>query len=275
MTLKEYQDILYDILCSIDDICKRNNITYVLHGGSMLGAVRHHDFIPWDDDVDIMVWHKDYARLCTKLKEELPPHLKVVEPIDLAPHFFDFVTRVQDIRHRMHETGEEDLFYDNKQNYACVDIFQLAYTSDMVWKVKFLVMLHKVLYGLGMGHRYRIKNERYTFLQKLQTNILSFIGSKISMERIIKWKEKLIDRQNRKPKKYCMSVNGLVQGMGRLAESRWYKGVSYMQFRDRQLPVPAGYDEHLTLQYGNYMVPVRDADIYIQHFTEEVSEHEE
>lgn len=275
MTLKEYQDILFDILCSIDDICKRNNITYVLHGGSMLGAVRHHDFIPWDDDVDIMVWHKDYARLCTKLKEELPQHLKVVEPIDLAPHFFDFVTRVQDIRHRMHEAGEEDSFYENKQNYACVDIFQFAYTTDTVWKAKCLALLHKVLYGLGMGHRYQIKDERYTFLQKLQTGALSFIGSKISMERIIKWKEGLIDWQNKKPGKYCMSVNGLVQNMNRRGESKWYEDVTYMQFRDRRFPVPVGYDEHLTLQYGNYMVPVQDADVYIQHFTEEVSGHEE
>ena len=60
MTLKEYQDILFDILCVVDEICKRNNITYMLYGGSMLGAVRHHDFIPWDDDIDIIVWHEDY-----------------------------------------------------------------------------------------------------------------------------------------------------------------------------------------------------------------------
>lgn len=275
MTLKEYQDILFDILCEIDDICKRNNITYVLHSGSLLGAVRHHDFIPWDDDIDIIVWRKDYARLYAKLKEELPQHLKVVEPIDLAPHFYDYVTRVQDIRHHMHEVGEEDRFYDNKQNYACVDIFQYTYSADTPLKRKWLILLHKVLYGLGMGHRYRIKNERYTFLQKLQTGLLSFIGSKISMERILKWREKLIEKQTRNPQKYYMSVDASVRGMGRLYESSWYDDVIYMPFRDRKFPVPKGYDGHLTLMYGNYMVPVQDADRYIQHFAEETSKHGE
>lgn len=274
MTLQEYQDILFDILCVVDDICKKNHITYVLHGGTMLGAVRHHDFIPWDDDVDIIVWRKDYAGLCAKLREELPSHLRLVEPIDLAPNFYDYVTRVQDTRYPIHESSEEDAFYDNKQNYACVDIFQFTYSADTRWKVNWIIFQHKVLYGLGMGHRYRIKNEKYTFIQKLQTEVLSFVGSKMDMKTIISWKNKLIDKQNKNEKKYCMSVNTTVKGVGLVYESRWYDGVAYLRFRDRDLPVPKGYDGHLTLQYGNYMEPVKDREEYIQHFADEIDDIE-
>lgn len=53
--LKKVQEILFDILCAVDDVCKKTDIPYCLCGGSALGAVRHHDFIPWDDDLDIFI----------------------------------------------------------------------------------------------------------------------------------------------------------------------------------------------------------------------------
>lgn len=269
MTLQEYQDILFDILCEVDDICKRNHINYMLYAGTMLGAVRHHGFIPWDDDADIIVWRKDYARLCAKLREELPPHLRLIEPIDLAPNFYDYTTRVQDTRYLIHESSDEDDFYDNKQNYACIDIFQFAYSANTKRKINWIVFQHKVLYGLGMGHRYQIKDEKYSLIQKIQTKTLSFVGSRIDMKTILKWKDKLIDKQNKKEKKYCMSVNTILKAVEVVFESKWYDGVIYMQFRDRQLPVPKGYDEHLTSRYGNYMEPVKDWGEYIQHFVDE------
>lgn len=122
---------------------------------------------------------------------------------------------------------------------------------------------------MGMGHRYRIKDEKYTFLQKIQTKVLSSAGSRIKMGRIIEWKRKLVDRQNKKAKKYCMNVTTGVKGMSLPYKSGWYDAVVYQQYRDRKLPVPREYDKHLTLQYGNYMEPVKDWELYIRHFTDE------
>ncbi len=268
MTLREYQDVLFEILCVVDDICRRNHIIYMLHGGSMLGAVRNHDFIPWDDDIDIIIWQKDYELLCAKLREQLPEHLRITTPNDLLPNFFDFVTRVQDLRYPIHKSDDEDLFYDNKQNYAFIDIFQFVYSANTIWQVKWVALMHKILYGLGMGHRYRIKSEKYTWIQKCQIKVLGSIGAKIDMKKIISWRNKLINKQNKSPKKYCMSVNSPLKGISRPYESAWYDKVSFMQFRDRQFPVPRGYDCHLTLQYGNYMVPDKGTGEYIKHFIE-------
>lgn len=267
MTLQEFQDILYDILCAVDDVCRKNHIKYVLHGGTMLGAVRHHGFIPWDDDVDIIVWWGDYDRLCAKLREELPEYMKVIEPDDLAPNFYDYTTRVADTRYFVNEPNAETNFYGNKQNYTSIDILPFAYSADTPFGVSGLAFLHKILYGLGMGHRFCVKDEDYTMLQKVQTGILRQIGSQIDMKRIIKWKKKLINRQNRKKRKYYMSVNCPIMGVGRLYESRWYEEVLPMRFRDREFPIPSGYDGHLTLQYGNYMVPVKEG--YRQHLEKE------
>ena len=58
--LKRHQHALYTLLCEFDRVCKKLNIPYVLFAGSMLGAVRHEGFIPWDDDLDVMMLRQDY-----------------------------------------------------------------------------------------------------------------------------------------------------------------------------------------------------------------------
>ncbi|MCD7844043.1 MAG: LicD family protein [Clostridiales bacterium] len=71
MTLPEIQDALYDMLVEFDKFCRENNIRYYLTGGTMLGAIRHHGFIPWDDDVDIDMPRPDYERFCELTKNGL------------------------------------------------------------------------------------------------------------------------------------------------------------------------------------------------------------
>ena len=73
--LRKAQLRMLDILIEVDKICKKHNIPYWLDGGTLLGAVRHGGFIPWDDDLDISVMRKDYKRLRKALQKELPQNL--------------------------------------------------------------------------------------------------------------------------------------------------------------------------------------------------------
>ena len=60
-----------EILKEFDRICKKNNLSYSLNSGTMLGAIRHKGFIPWDDDIDVMMPAKDYKKLCKIAPKQL------------------------------------------------------------------------------------------------------------------------------------------------------------------------------------------------------------
>lgn len=265
MKVEELHKILYEILLAIDSACEKENITYSLGGGTLLGAIRNHGFIPWDDDIDICVWYQDYDALKKALEKHLPEHLRLVEPKDLCPHFFDFVPRVIDERYYWHESTEEDLFYQNKQNHVCVDIFLVANSANSKFKAKQLILQQKILYGLAMGHRYRIKNKNFTLFQRIQSIVLSCLGRLFPMEYILKKRDKIFRKYENMPGKYCIITNDIPKYWDLLYERAWFDGVVRVPFEDKMLPVQTGYDQKLSLQYGDYMKPPKDKTEYISH----------
>lgn len=269
MTKKELQEILYNILYEIDIVCSKENIPYTLYGGTMLGAVRHGGFIPWDDDIDICVWRSDYPAMFNALKQNLPSYFQITEPKDIAPNFYDFVIRVQDTRYHWHEPIEEDLFYDNKQNYLCVDIFVLGDSADSLIGHKINSLRLKMIYGLAMGHRYSLDFKKYTSLQKAQVFLLSEIGKHISMEKILQYYNNVCAQMSKKKKKYCIKQNGLpTKNLSLPYESAWYNEIILMEFEGHQFPLHKNYHKQLTIKYGDYMTPHRDSQKYIVHFKE-------
>lgn len=116
--LRNAQKRMLEILCCVDDICKAHNIDYWLTYGSLLGAVRHGGFIPWDDDLDIEMLEKDYKKLLPILEKELPPNL-CLQNRKHEKHFINNFTKVRDKKSRVFETtpmikryAEHGLFID-------------------------------------------------------------------------------------------------------------------------------------------------------------------
>jgi len=89
-TLRNAQLRILEILIEVDKICKKHNIQYWLDYGTLLGAVRHGGFIPWDDDIDISIPRKDYLKLCKILKTELPDNLAFQDETTDKNYFLKF-----------------------------------------------------------------------------------------------------------------------------------------------------------------------------------------
>ena len=130
ITDDEKKELLAQILEKLTVFFAENNITYYLAFGTLLGAVRHQGFIPWDDDVDLLVPRDSFIRLihlCENKKEELKTlNLEIVE---YGQNKKDYYKRfkIADTRTVMEEFGEE-------RSAVFVDIFPLDYFPDMPMK---------------------------------------------------------------------------------------------------------------------------------------------
>lgn len=86
---------ILETLKSVDEVCSRHGLRYAVIAGTMLGAVRHKGFIPWDDDLDIAMPRPDYDRLLAHHREWLPPHLELICNEDSTDYPFPFA-KIQD-----------------------------------------------------------------------------------------------------------------------------------------------------------------------------------
>lgn len=130
--LRKAQLKMLDILIEFDKICRKNNIEYWLDSGTLLGAVRHGGFIPWDDDMDICVMRKDYKKLRKVLQKELPNNLVFVDWKN-EKNFFDHCGRIKDNSTCVNNINYA--FQDNKGVY--LDILIVEEVPSM--KVKMFV----------------------------------------------------------------------------------------------------------------------------------------
>ena len=176
--VQEYLDRVhqsdFDMLCEVDRICKKHGIQYFLHGGTFLGAVRHQDFIPWDDDVDILFLRKDYEKFLEVYENEADKRFKLLR-FERYPQFFDFITKIadQDLTYEGTAFGAED-FYDNRYSHPTLDLFVFDVEAD---NHKWQLIRLKLLYALAMGHRPFIDYGKFMGVMKLVARVLAGIGS--------------------------------------------------------------------------------------------------
>jgi len=100
--LRKLQLRALEILIEFDKICRKHKIDYWLTAGTMLGAVRHGGFIPWDDDIDISVRYKDLKRLSRVLQEDLPEQFVVQDYSTDKNYYLDSFLKVRDRKSFFH-----------------------------------------------------------------------------------------------------------------------------------------------------------------------------
>ena len=131
-TLRKAQLRMLEILIEVDKICRKHQIEYYLDAGSLLGAVRHGGFIPWDDDLDIVVPMKDFKRLSKALMEELPDSM-VYQDRFTDWNFPSVIAKVRDKNSYFYEEECTDRL---KEKGIFIDIFPIEKVPSMWWKRK-------------------------------------------------------------------------------------------------------------------------------------------
>ena len=166
--LRRHQLRMLEILKEIDRICQKHRIDYWLSSGTLLGAVRHGGFIPWDDDLDIEMERKDYLRLLQLLPEELNDAY-LLQTHGTDPGFISTYAKIRDKYSAITE-HEEDINYRYKGIF--IDIFQMEVTSYPL--VRLAAALHRRLVHkynrvpyAGNGFRKFQMQINYTLLTRL------------------------------------------------------------------------------------------------------------
>lgn len=167
--LRKGQLRMLEILKSVDSICQKHNIQYWLSSGTLLGAVRHGGFIPWDDDLDIEMMKKDYDKLIPILKKELPPQfiLQDTNTEDLYPYLF---VKVRD----KNSIIKEDNIWKFKNNGVFIDIFPLENSFDILFKLSayiyapsFYLKFNNKIYSLYRNLLSKFIYPLFRFISKL------------------------------------------------------------------------------------------------------------
>lgn len=130
--LRRQQQRMLEMMTWLDDVCRRHRIPYWLGSGTLLGAVRHGGFIPWDDDVDIEFRREDYPRLLQVLTQETAGTDYAVQTHDTDPGYFFTYAKLRDRRSRLQEQTGYDRIFTYQGIY--LDLFVLEpMTKPLHW----------------------------------------------------------------------------------------------------------------------------------------------
>lgn len=246
LSLREIQAELLIMLENLTGFCEQNNITYYLAGGSLLGAIRHQGFIPWDDDVDILLPRKDYDRLVECLSASVDDFLK-----DNGYSFKELRTdktyslpyaKMENNRIMVRELLSE------KASGLWIDIFPL---DGIAKKKKLQMFIAKLLKycrweSACLEHRYTSKWKKWGKIVLFWPLIL--IGTR-------RW-ALMLDKYARR---YSLDTSRMAACVvGKYMEKECVDKCVFdtqkeISFEGKLMKIPQGYHEYLTSIYGEYM----------------------
>lgn len=251
LTKEELHLVLSEMLQTLANYCEENGIRYHLVGGTLLGAVRHQGFIPWDDDIDVGMPRPDYEKFLklTKIKP-ISSDLEVISERDMK-----YSLPVTEVSHKRIEIERptKDITVEKYQlNALCIDIFpQDGWPED---KKEALALIKKM-------NRYR----RAIYFSRLKlgtgSNVLRVLVKipvillcrAIGAKYIINKMTKIAQKHSYDESKYVGAVTHGIYGFGERCLREEVVQWKQLEFEGNLYRVPGCYDTYLKGIYGNYM----------------------
>lgn len=242
------------ILKEIDRICRSHGIRYFADSGTLLGAVRHKGFIPWDDDADVAFTRENYEAFARVVRDELPEGMEFLEPSQIGDGkaFFDFTPRILYLNSRTHEDSREMAFYGGKLNHLYVDIFIQDELPEGKLPAAWTRLKNTMIYGLAMGHRFRLDFSKYSPLQKCVVAVLSAAGRLLPMPVICRMERRAALRHNTGKSRLRYYSNYQPDYLYVTLKKEWNEETVDLDFEDMKLMAPKNWHQVLTCIYGDY-----------------------
>ena len=252
MTVKDIQEMSLDILKDVHEFCIENNISYTLYGGTMIGAIRHQGFIPWDDDVDIAMPRPDYQRFLSLYKSKRGYRLFAS---GTKENYLAF-SRVCEME-KTHVINIK-LPWANQPTGVWIDIFPLDGAPDD--EIKCEKLLKKL-------RRYW---KRTCYSRSAKSSISTAKGFPEKAKLIVKKifyndsfisNEKIVNKYIEEASKVKWDETGhfwncsyLRYGMKEYQEMSDYTSTNLVPFEEQAFCVCNGYDHLMRVKYGDYMM---------------------
>lgn len=245
----------YEILKFLDAFCRKNNLTYFLMYGSLIGAVRDKGIIPWDDDIDIMMPRPDYDKLIQICSTEniLPFKLFENSIVSEYPHP---ISRMSDQRYKTNFANEKDYGIG-----LFVDIYPLdGVGNDLKRAHKLIKKAYRNASLCFLTSRKKFGRDNTKSKIRMAVKFPAYIWANLlGNHHYIKKSIKLCKEYSYEESKY---VSGIAQPFREsngenknIYLKEWFEVIE-TEFEGRKFCIPKGYDKILKMGYGDYMVPL-------------------
>ena len=239
--VRAVQEIGLEILKTIDRFCREKGITYYLFYGTELGAVRHMGFIPWDDDIDLILFRKDFEKFREEWKKD-PPEGYFYQDGETDPNYKVKITKIRKNGTALVEEPAKDV---EMHHGVWVDLFVL---DDYV-KNSFLRRVGELItmFDYNAVRDYRPAGRRGALYAV--TNRIFRKGG------IYRWWYKKVFPKLKKDPEWCSDITSFTFSHKYDFRREWLGEPQYLPFEGVLLPVPADTDATLKACYGDYMTP--------------------
>lgn len=245
LTLQELKEIEFDLLKVFDAFCKENNIRYFLAYGTLLGAIRYKKFIPWDDDVDLLIPREDYNRMISLFRDSDRYRLFAFEKDENYRYPF---AKLCDMTTRKDEFG-----YDNGIELGVdIDLFPLdAWDDDLEQAKKEARYIHRNMFFLAMA---KLKTSASANpVKRLVKGAVMVFCKLLGYKHFIRKIMKASDKPEQKGSSYVGAKSWCVYGDRGIIPAEAFAEAVEIEFEGQMFPAPVGYDTYLTCLYGDYL----------------------
>lgn len=252
--LRGLHEILLELLVEFDRICRKNNIRYSIDGGTLLGAIRHGGFIPWDDDADVILTRTEYEKFKKVYRKEMDDKKFYFQAIECTPGYRWGYAKLRRKGTKCVRLNQSHMPY--KQGIY-LDIFVCDNVPEnYVFRslCNFKGYVYRKMFWSVVG------NVENTGLKKLWFSFLAMIPEVRLKNSYFRY----IEKCNRRPSRWvkCLTFPACNKVYGYKRE--WYEDVVDISFEGVTLKGCRKYDEYLKFLYGDYMAlpPVNERKVH-------------